>query len=161
MTNSNGMFNPHPLANPLNTRLGPSNYTLNPCAKRSYINRSRIDVPDSCPVQFQTLEIPNQLDYFPNSQTYLRKQRTNGWGETIINFADSSNEWNDRDIYRSPIENSIDNSKINQQSKEYWNYIESQKTTEMTDLQKELLQDLESDQLMTKSKLVDVDSVDQ
>lgn len=161
MTNSNGMFNPHPLANPLNTRLGPSNYTLNPCAKRSYINRSRTDVPDQCPVQFQTLEIPNQLDYFPNSQTCLRKQCANGWGETIINFADSSNEWNDRDIYRSPIENSMDNSKINQQSKEYWNYIESQKTTEMTDLQKELLQDLESDQLMTKSKLVDVDSVDQ
>ena len=30
MTYSNGMFNPLPCANPFNTRLGPSNYTLNP-----------------------------------------------------------------------------------------------------------------------------------
>ena len=30
MTFSNGTYNPDPLANPFNTRLGPSNYTLNP-----------------------------------------------------------------------------------------------------------------------------------
>jgi len=30
MTYSNGSYNPNPLANPFNTRLGPANYTLNP-----------------------------------------------------------------------------------------------------------------------------------
>lgn len=30
MTYSNGAFCPHPLANPLNTLLGPANYSLNP-----------------------------------------------------------------------------------------------------------------------------------
>ena len=30
MTYSNGAFNPVPWANPFNTRLGPSNYSLNP-----------------------------------------------------------------------------------------------------------------------------------
>ena len=46
MTCSNGSYNPNPLANPFNTRLGPSNYTLNPHGQgrqlpQHAINRSK------------------------------------------------------------------------------------------------------------------------
>ena len=39
MTYANGSFNPHPLANPFNTRLGLANYSLNPNGM-SYIGQN-------------------------------------------------------------------------------------------------------------------------
>jgi len=49
MTYSNGQYNPNPLANPFNTRLGPANYSLNP-AGQSYsgnkFNSARKDLPE-------------------------------------------------------------------------------------------------------------------
>jgi len=53
MTYSNGMFNPHPCANPFNTRLGPSNYSLNPLnpvSRTTVFNSKSKQLPDSMPV---------------------------------------------------------------------------------------------------------------
>lgn len=80
MTSSNGAFSPHPLANPFNTRLGPSNYSLNPCrnadAARQFHKVSRdlrsLQVPNQEPtydqvqraeqaqLQRKSLQVPNQ-----------------------------------------------------------------------------------------------------
>ena len=64
MTCSNGSYNLSPLANPFNTRLGPSNYTLNPHSQgrqlaQHGINRARTDLPDPKPAIFQDdLHVP-------------------------------------------------------------------------------------------------------
>ena len=80
MTCSNGAFSPHPLANPFNTRLGPSNYSLNPCknadATRQFHtaggNPRNLQVPNQEPtydqvqsaeqaqLQRKSLQVPNQ-----------------------------------------------------------------------------------------------------
>ena len=55
MTSSNGAFSPHPLANPFNTRLGPSNYSLNPY--RNVDAARRVHKASSDP---RNLQVPNQ-----------------------------------------------------------------------------------------------------
>ena len=54
MTYSNEMFNPHPCANPFNTRLGPSNYSLNPfnpVSQMNVFNSKSKQLPDPKPAQ--------------------------------------------------------------------------------------------------------------
>lgn len=54
MTFSNGQFNPSPLANPFNTRLGPANYTLNPhgtAMKLCFTRNANATLPEARPVE--------------------------------------------------------------------------------------------------------------
>ena len=66
MTFSNGHFNPNPLANPFNTRLGPANYSLNPSnmqPQRMSINTKSSALPDPIPfngIDSSKLQVPNQ-----------------------------------------------------------------------------------------------------
>ena len=70
MTCSNGEFNPHPLANPFNTRLGYSNYSLNSarvsCGRMSFTRNPNASIPNTT-MSFAPSDpsngpsVPNQL----------------------------------------------------------------------------------------------------
>ena len=197
MTFSNGVFSPHPLANPLNSRLGPSNYTFNQFGQsfrsRSVTIKSNVDLPDPImlnDMQAQSdrrcLEVPNQLDYAqtgPNldivalktqyKNSYVDSNGTvydldsgkivfqhelprnaNEWGpcKSITRF-DTTAEWRNSDIYKLDTQPNALN--IDKTSQAYWQSVQKQANTEMNDLQKELLADLDSGAFVGKSRLED------
>lgn len=197
MTFSNGTFSSHPLANPFNSRLGPSNYTFNQFGQsfRSHnvTIKSHVELPD--PVMLndmqaqsnsRSLEVPNQLDYAqpgPNLDIVALKTRyknsyidsngtmydldsgkivfqhalagnANEWGpcKNITRF-DTTAEWRNCDIYK--LDDQPNNMNIDKVSQAYWQNIQKPANSEMNDLQKELLADLDSGAFVGKSHLED------
>lgn len=72
----------------------------------------------------------------------------------IISFENPNGDWNNSEIYR--LDNNAPNSlQIDAVSQQYWNQVEQSKTQEMTDLQKELMADLEAGKFVGVSRLVD------
>ena len=148
MTYSNGSFNPNPLANPFNTRLGPSNYSLNP-AGQSYIgdkgfNSKSKDLPDPVMLGQQS---QNDL-HTPVSDQPMRLSELQG----LIDSYAAGKTWNDREINRL---DATDN-QIDQKSAAYWKEVDKKTQvalSSMSDEQKEMLADLEN--MFPASKFVD------
>lgn len=191
MTFSNGAYNPHPLANPFNTRLGPANYSLNPNGESYHRNIMRNDknasLPDAMSYAPPTLEVPNQLDYdigvtkidrIALSQMYknayvapdgtvfdldsrkivmqpMRQTKSGEWENTsrVIEMNDPYGDWNNAEIYRLPSQSNCN--QLDEVSIKYWQQVEQSKPTQMSELQRELLADLDAGKLTVKSKLVD------
>ena len=140
MTCSNGSFNPHPLANPFNTRLGPSNWCLNPAGDSYRPNVFRCDpnasLPEAAPLQqSQELHVPDTTP--PMSFRQM---------QTLIDQYSRDKTWDDRDTYSDMLPNSLGMSQgLSRKDVEYWNKanVESAKlSANMSDEQKKLMNDL-------------------
>ena len=123
MTFANGQFCPHPLANPFNTRLGPSNYSLNPLSRQfgqQSFNSKNKELPDTTPpMSLQSLQ--SIIDGYARDKT-----------------------WDDRQIYLDMMNGLSKNSQgLSRKDIEYWRKaeIESAKlSANMSDEQKEMLE---------------------
>ena len=123
MTFANGQFCPHPLANPLNTRLGPSNYSLNPASKQFgqfLFNSKNKELPDTAPpMNFQSLQ--NIIDDYARDKT-----------------------WDDRQIYLDILNNSSKNNQgLSRKDIEYQQTAEKENaklSANMSDEQKQMLE---------------------
>lgn len=150
MTFSNGTYNPDPLANPFNTRLGPSNYTLNPngvgnpFCKMTFSKKTELPKPVMLGQQ-QSLQLPQQQI---SMKDFLQIE--------MSRYANGRMDWKNEDIYRmptSPKENGMTKKDI-----EYWKHAEEESKkleANMSDEQKEMLADL--DKIFPPSKLEDCD----
>lgn len=148
MTFSNGTYNPNPLANPFNTRLGPSNYTLNPngignpFCKMTFSKKT--DLPK--PVMLGQQQGPSLPQQQMSMKDFLMAE--------MSRYSSGQMEWRNEDIYRmptSPKENGMSKKDI-----EYWKHAEEETKkleANMSDEQKKMLADL--DKLFPQSKLED------
>lgn len=123
MTFANGQFCPHPLANPFNTRLGPSNYSLNPLSRQfgqqSFNSKSK-ELPDATPpMSLQSLQ--SIIDGYARDKT-----------------------WDDRQTYLDMFnELSKNNQGLSRKDIEYWQKAERESaklSANMSDEQKEMLE---------------------
>lgn len=140
MTYSNGSFNPNPFANPFNTRLGPSNWCLNPAGDSYRPNAFRRDpnakLPDPAPLQqSQELHVPDTTP--PMSFRQM---------QSLIDQYSRDKTWNDNNTYSDMLPNSLGiNQGLSRNDIEYWNKanIESAKlSANMSDERKKMLSDL-------------------
>ena len=140
MTFANGQFCPHPLANPFNTRLGPSNYSLNPLSRQfgqqSFNSKSK-ELPD--PIPFG-MNFPGQDLHVPDATPPMSLQSF----QNIIDDYARGKTWDDRQIYLDMINGlSKNNQGLSRKDIEYWRKaeIESAKlSANMSDEQKEMLE---------------------
>lgn len=123
MTFANGQFCPHPLANPFNTRLGPSNYSLNPLSRQfgqQSFNSKNKELPDTTPpMSLQSLQ--SIIDGYARDKT-----------------------WDDRQTYLDMFnELSKNNQGLSRKDIEYWQKAERESaklSANMSDEQKEMLE---------------------
>ena len=140
MTFANGQFCPHPLANPFNTRLGPSNYSLNPYSKQfgqqSFNSKSK-ELPDPIPFGMNGL---GQDLHVPDITPPMNLQSL----QSIIDDYARDKTWDDRQTYLDMLNGlSKNNQGLSRKDIEYWRKaeIESAKlSASMSDEQKEMLE---------------------
>lgn len=151
MTFSNGIYNPDPLANPFNTRLGPSNYTLNPngmgnpFCKMTFSKKTDLPKPVMLGDRQQNLQVPQQQMSMKDFLQIEMSRYTNG-----------RMDWNDRDIYRMPTKPA--ENEMTQKDIAYWKHAEEESKkleANMSDEQKQMLVDL--DKTFPMSMLEDCD----
>lgn len=140
MTFSNGQYNPNPLANPFNTRLGPSNYSLNP-AGQSYsgnkFNSSCKDLPDPTMLgqNANDLHVPDAIER-PMSLADI---------QGVLDSYAANKTWNDRDIY-TLNSNSLDNNNgLSRKDIDYWNDANAKSkelSDNMSDEQKQMMAEI-------------------
>ena len=140
MTFANGQFCPHPLANPFNTRLGPSNYSLNPLSRQfgqqSFNSKSK-ELPDPIPFGMNGL---GQDLHVPDTTPPMSLQSF----QNIIDDYARDKTWDDKQIYLDMLNRlSKNNQGLSRKDIAYWRKaeIESAKlSANMTDEQKEMLE---------------------
>lgn len=140
MTFANCQFCQHPLANPFNTRLGYSNYSLNPYSKQfgqqSFNSKSK-ELPDPIPFGMNGL---GQDLHVPDTTPPMSLQSF----QNIIDDYARGKTWDDRQIYLDMINGLSKNSQgLSRKDIEYWRKaeIESAKlSANMTNEQKEMLE---------------------
>ena len=150
MTFSNGQFNPHPLANPFNTRIGPANYSLNSysdqCLRAGFNSKTK-----ELPRPIMLGENPRNDCSVPNSSMPLRLADI----QAILNTYSANQTWNNNEIY-SLSQQSVQ--KLTKQDIEYWNKAKEESEKMLNNLsqkQKEMLAELSN--MFPASKLEDVD----
>lgn len=142
MTFANGQFCPHPLANPFNTRLGPSNYSLNPASKQfgqqSFNSKSK-DLPD--PIPFGSNGLGQDL-HVPDSTPPMSLQSL----QNIIDSYARDKTWDDRQIYLDMLDGISKNIQgLSRKDIEYWKNAEKKSAelyASMTDEQKAMLEQM-------------------
>ena len=139
MTFANGQFCPHPLANPFNTRLGPSNYSLNPLSRQfgqQSFNSKNKELPDPIPFSMN----PGQDIHVPDSTPPMSLQSL----QSIIDGYARDKTWDDRQTYLDMFnELSKNNQGLSRKDIEYWQKAERESaklSANMSDEQKELLE---------------------
>lgn len=140
MTFANGQFCPHPLANPFNTRLGPSNYSLNPYSKQfgqqSFNSKSK-ELPDPIPFGMNGL---GQDLHVPDTTPPMSLQSF----QNIIDDYARDKTWDDRQIYLDMMNRLSKNSQgLSRKDIEYWRKVEIESaklSANMSDEQKEMLE---------------------
>ena len=140
MTFANGQFCQHPLANPFNTRLGYSNYSLNPLSRQfgqqSFNSKSK-ELPDPIPFGINGL---GQDLHVPDTTPPMSLQSL----QSIIDDYARDKTWDDRQIYLDMLNGlSKNNQGLSRKDIEYWRKaeIESAKlSANMSDEQKEMLE---------------------
>lgn len=150
MTFSNGQFNPHPLANPFNTRIGPANYSLNPCSKQ-FVSVGFNSKNKALPRPVMLGEKPKDECQVPNSSMPMRLADI----QAILNMYSANQTWNDRQIYSL---NQQSEQKLSKQDIEYWEKAEEESKKLLDNLsreQKEMLAGLSN--FFPASKLEDED----
>ena len=140
MTFANGQFCPHPLANPLNTRLGPSNYSLNPASKQfgqSLFNSKNKKLPD--PIPFGS-NMAGQDLHVPDTAPPMNFQSL----QNIIDDYARDKTWDDRQIYLDILNNSSKNNQgLSRKDIEYQQTAEKENaklSANMSDEQKQMLE---------------------
>ena len=147
--------NPHPLANPFNTRLGPSNYSLDPRGQ-SYIgnafNSSRKDLPDPTPagqINFNDLHVPDT--------TPISRHPLADWNQLVQDYS-RNHVWDDSEIYSL---NSTNKSRIDQglsrNDIEYWDMVKRESDrllSSMSPEQQQMLANMEKSDLF-KTNFID------
>lgn len=140
MTFSNGGYNPNPLGNAFNTRLGPANYSLNPNGQShskgfSSDNKS---LPD--PVMLNDPNGPQNELHVPhgNEPPFTLAQL-----QGIVDDYANGKQWDDREIHR------LDSTgvQIDRKSAAYWERVNAENNkalSSMTDEQKKMLDDINS-----------------
>lgn len=139
MTFANGQFCPHPLANPFNTRLGPSNYSLNPLSRQfgqQSFNSKNKELPDPIPFSMN----PGQDLHVPDSTPPMSLQSL----QSIIDSYARDKTWDDRQTYLDMFnELSKNNQGLSRKDIEYWQKAERESaklSANMSDEQKEMLE---------------------
>lgn len=150
MTYSNGSYNPNPLANPFNTRLGPANYTLNPngignpFCKMTFSKKTDLPKPVMLGQQ-QGPELPQQQI---SMKDFLQIE--------MSRYANGAMDWKNSEIYKLPSKPTEVG--MSQKDIAYWKHAEEESKkleANMSDEQKEMLADISK--LFPPSKLEDVD----
>lgn len=140
MTFSNGGWNPNPLANPLNTRLGPSNYSLNPknpAYSRTVFNSSCKQLPEPIPYgqDSQALQLPDTTPMMSFQSL-----------QNIIDDYARDKTWDDRQLYLDILNGVTRSSQgLSRKDIEYWQNAERKSAelcANMSDEQKEMLEQL-------------------
>lgn len=139
MTFANGQFCPHPLANPFNTRLGPSNYSLNPLSRQfgqQSFNSKNKELPDPIPFSMN----PGQDLHVPDATPPMSLQSL----QSIIDGYARDKTWDDRQTYLDMFnELSKNNQGLSRKDIEYWQKAERESaklSANMSDEQKEMLE---------------------
>lgn len=139
MTFANGQFCPHPLANPFNTRLGPSNYSLNPLSRQfgqQSFNSKNKKLPDPIPFGMN----PGQDLHVPDATPPMSLQSL----QSIIDGYARDKTWDDRQTYLDMFnELSKNNQGLSRKDIEYWQKAERESaklSANMSDEQKEMLE---------------------
>ena len=139
MTFANGQFCPHPLANPFNTRLGPSNYSLNPLSRQfgqQSFNSKNKELPDPIPFSMN----PGQDLHVPDATPSMSLQSL----QSIIDGYARDKTWDDRQTYLDMFnELSKNNQGLSRKDIEYWQKAERESaklSANMSDEQKEMLE---------------------
>ena len=140
MTFANGQFCSHPLANPLNTRLGPSNYSLNPTNKQFgqfLFNGKNKELPD--PIPFES-NMAGQDLHVPDTAPPMNFQSL----QNIIDDYARDKTWDDRQIYLDILNNSSKNNQgLSRKDIEYQQTAEKENaklSANMSDEQKQMLE---------------------
>ena len=140
MTYTPAGFDANPLANPFNTRLGPSNYSLNPLSRQfgqQSFNSKNKELPDPIPFGMNGL---GQDLHVPDTTPPMSLQSF----QNIIDDYARDKTWDDRQIYLDMMNGLSKNSQgLSRKDIEYWRKaeIESAKlSANMTDEQKEMLE---------------------
>lgn len=139
MTFANGQFCPHPLANPFNTRLGPSNYSLNPLSRQfgqQSFNSKNKELPDPIPFSMN----PGQDLHVPDATPPMSLQSL----QSIIDGYARDKTWDDRQTYLDMFnELSKNNQGLSRKDIEYWQKAERESaklSANMSNEQKEMLE---------------------
>jgi hypothetical protein len=152
MTSSNGFFNPNPLANPFNTRLGPSNISFNP-ANPSFSTQKFVRNPNASLPMRQSFPKPSPQPAYSSQLGGLLVTR-NGNRLTLTSGTGSS-EWNDRELMTFDVNRGgLSSEDIAYASK--IKKLDDMLRNSMTDEQKKLLADVEAGKYIQKPKLVEV-----
>ena len=149
MTCSNGSFNPHPLANPFNTRLGPSNTSLNP-ASPSYGHLKFSRNPNATLPSGRTVMTRSEA---PQSAPIPNLLVTRNGNMLSITSGMGSSEWNDREIM------SLDSPEVGLSREDiaYANWVsemDRKLKKSMTPEQKRILADVEAGKYVAKPKKI-------